>query len=322
MSRTQPPLEHSVQLTQRRIYTVPSRHGLLFMAILALMLLGSMNYNNSMGFVLTFLLGSMAAVSLLHTYRNMARLKFNAGHTEAVFAGESLHYQLWVDNREQPARYALYFQAEGTDTAHPPAPVVADIPAGQQSCISIAVPTSQRGPHNLGKVLLETHFPLGLFRAWSYLYLDCPAWVYPCPEGSDHLPAGEIDEEGHHQYRGETGEDFIGYRDYRLGDSPRHVDWKAVAKQKGMLVKQFGGEAGQTSLWLDWQQVAHLEQETALSQLCHWLLLADAQNLTYGLRLGELVLEPAHSNEHKTQCLEALAGFNQTPSVSIQPKPA
>ena len=44
-------------LNQRRIYIMPSRQGLAFVFVLILMLLGDINYNLSLGYVLTFQIG-------------------------------------------------------------------------------------------------------------------------------------------------------------------------------------------------------------------------------------------------------------------------
>src|SRR5690349_25103785 len=53
---------------------------------------------------------------------------------------------------------------------------------------SLAVPAERRGWLALGRVMLETRFPLGLFRAWSYVEPESRCLVYPRPETSP-LPA-------------------------------------------------------------------------------------------------------------------------------------
>ena len=60
-----------VTLVQRRIFILPTRHGYGFAFVVLLLLLASINYSLSLGFVLTFLLGSMAGVAMLHTCRNL-----------------------------------------------------------------------------------------------------------------------------------------------------------------------------------------------------------------------------------------------------------
>ena len=46
---------------------------------LVLLLLSSINYALSLGFILTFTLVSMAGVAMLHTWRNLAHLRLRPG---------------------------------------------------------------------------------------------------------------------------------------------------------------------------------------------------------------------------------------------------
>ncbi len=54
-------------LGSRRIYILPTRNGLYFAVLVLAMLLGSMNYNNSLGFALAFLLAAVGLVAMHHT---------------------------------------------------------------------------------------------------------------------------------------------------------------------------------------------------------------------------------------------------------------
>ena len=56
----------AVTLTQRRIFILPTRKGAGFALLLLLTLLGDINYNLSLGYALTFLLGSMAMLTMVH----------------------------------------------------------------------------------------------------------------------------------------------------------------------------------------------------------------------------------------------------------------
>src|SRR5690606_18853430 len=82
------PPASSVRLDQRRIFIMPTRVGLAFAAALLLMLLTAINYQNSLAYGLTFLLGALFLVTILHTWRNLAGLLLHAGGTTAAFVGE------------------------------------------------------------------------------------------------------------------------------------------------------------------------------------------------------------------------------------------
>lgn len=302
------PVANAVRLSLRRIYILPTRHGLLFVLALAVMLAGSMNYNNSMGFVLTFLLASMAVVSILHTYHNLAGLRIEAGHVLPVFAGENCRFGIRFDNHGQKARHALKLVRSDKNLPAAAAPPL-DISAGARCSAELPVPATRRGRQNLGRVTLGSTFPLGLFYAWSYLDLDMQCIVYPRPGGSYTLPPGKPEQGKQSTRYGETGEDFAGYRDYTLSDSPRHVDWKIVARDKGWFVKRFGGQSG-LRLWLTWDDVRGARNtEHALAQLSRWVVQAEAGQLAYGLEIPGTRLDPDQGAAHYHRCLEALALF-------------
>ena len=77
----------TITLNQRRVYIVPTRSGFVFALILLAMLFGAINYQNSLAFALTFLLAGLAIVSMVHAVRNLYRLRIQAGHPRATFAG-------------------------------------------------------------------------------------------------------------------------------------------------------------------------------------------------------------------------------------------
>ena len=54
-------------------------------------------------------------------------------------------------------------------------------------------------------------------------------------------------------------------------------------------------------------QAGAFDAEHKLSRLCAWVLMADKQQLDYGLRLPLREIKPGSGEAHKRQCLEALA---------------
>jgi uncharacterized membrane protein YtjA (UPF0391 family) len=135
---------------------------------------------------------------------------------------------------------------------------------------------------------LATRYPLGLFVAWSYLQPAMRCLVYPQPIGSPLPPPSSATTSG--ERSGDGGqEDFAGFRERQPADSPRHVAWKASARDAGerpLLVKQFAGGA-QVEMQLDW--AAHRpgagDLKPAFRHLTGWVLAAEAAGCSYGLRL-------------------------------------
>ena len=101
-------------------------------------------------------------------------------------------------------------------------------------------------------------------------------------------------------------EEFQYLRNYRVGDSPRRISWRAYARGRGLLTKQFGAEsAGEITLDLDAAPERDLEDK--LSRLARWVLDAESMKIAYGLRLGKEKILPSLGDYHSKQCLERLA---------------
>jgi len=297
-----PPERGTVVLGHRRVYIVPTRLGWIYAATLGILLVGSINYALQLGFALTFVLAGTGIACMVHTTRNLARLAVSAGRAEAVFAGEAAQFRLLLDNRARHDRPALLVRHIGSG-----AQVVLDLAASALAEAVLAVPAQIRGWMPLGRVMLETRFPLGLFRAWSYVEPDARCLVYPRPERTPLPAPAAAAAAGAARALAQGNDDFSGLRAYQLSDSPRHVAWKAAARSDAMLTKQFSGAAG-AELWLDWSRLAAaLDPEQRLSRLAGWVLAAEQAGAAYGLRLPGLELAPGRGEAHRGACLQALA---------------
>ena len=293
----------SIVLVQRRIFILPSRHGIMYVSSLLLMLTGAINYNLSLGFVLTFLLAALGVSSILHTFRNLAHLKISPGRVQPVYAGDHARFMLVIDNPGAVDRFSIGITRGGTEAEY------TDVPARGTVTVSVAVPAPRRGILMPGRLTLFTRYPLGLCYAWAYAELDVRCLVYPRPEAA-HLPLPLPEAHaGSGIAYGSGQEDFAGLRSYHPGDSPRHIAWKAVARGQGLLTKQFSGRAD-TELWLDWRATPDaLGVEGRLSRLARWVIDAHAAGLSFGLRLPGVTLPAAPGNAQHDRCLEALALF-------------
>lgn len=290
----------TIFLLQKRVYILPTRAGLAYAFALAAMLIGSINYNLSLGYILTFLLASMGLVAILHTFRNLVHLQITPGRVEPVFAGEVAWFELFLENHAAYDRAAIALWHQGKATQ-------CDLAAARGTTVRIAVASRTRGWLAPERVTVDTRFPVGLLRAWSYIRPDMRCLVYPKPDDG-LLPLPEPSGgSGEKRVASGGSDDFAGLRAYQASDSPRHIHWKAAARAQDLQTKVFSGRAA-AELWLDWNQLpAHLELEAKLSRLTRWVLAANRDSLRYGLRLPGLELPPDEGEAHHFNCLRALA---------------
>jgi uncharacterized protein (DUF58 family) len=291
-----------IVLDRRRIYILPTKQGVLFAVFLLAILIGSINYSLSLGYVLTFLLSGIALVGILHTYRNLQRLTVSDGGATPAFAGGDAAFHF---NFEAPGpRLALYVRGREGEAV----PFDLDQP-GLPRAVTVRVPAPQRGRLRPGRFTVFTVYPLGLFRAWAYVAFDRAVTVYPKPS-EDRIPFVASGETGTsaRPSPSEGTEDFAGLRAWQPGDSPRQIAWKVVARSDELATKRFSDTEG-GRIMLDWHVLVGLDTEARLSRLTRWVLDAEQKNLIYGLRMPGVEIAPGIGIAHRHRCLEALALF-------------
>ncbi len=301
-----PPSRSAILLHNRRLYILPTGFGYLFAIMLLLLFFAAINYQNSMAFVLTFMLTSLGIISLWHTHKNLLGITVKLQIPRPVFCGEYCEFKFEVSHSNNSKRYAI-----GIQYANLP-PVYLKLEREGSTEIKLKIPTMRRGQFKPAGITVFTRYPTGLFHAWGWLKFDLPILIYPRPSTSVKLEQSMIE-----QYDGQTststieGDDFAGLREHREGESLRHISWKAYAQGKGLLTKTFQGHA-RPSLWIDWQRLREGSLEDRLSLMAALVLAAESEEQKYGLRLPGTVIEQDYGNAHKHTCLQALAIFSQS----------
>ncbi|APV50858.1 hypothetical protein BWI17_14880 [Betaproteobacteria bacterium GR16-43] len=290
-----------VTLSQRRIFILPTRQGYYFAFTLLLLLMASINYTLSLGFLLTFLLAAMGSVAMLHTWRNLAHLRLRPGPCPPVFAGEAAHFGVTVETPSR-TRFAVAVRRRGEE------PVFADIDASNVTMLSMPVPAPRRGRLACGRMEIFTRYPVGLFHAWSYFDFGLTVIVYPRPDTAAGPPPTHSRNESEEGIPIPGDDEFNMLRPYHAGDPPRQIAWKALAREQGLLSKEFNATAS-SELWLDWNDARGADPEARLSALTHWVMEAERLGQGYGLRIPGMTLPQGRGEAHRARCLEALALF-------------
>ena len=293
----------TIRLRPGRVYILPTGVGLVFALMTFAMLLGSMNYNNNLSFVLTFLLIGIGFVAMHQCQRNLVGLELTFAGTDPVFAGQSMRFRIAITNRSRNARFGIRIYHDKTESD------VHDLLPGESRIFILPVVTQRRGWIRLDRFGIRTLFPFELFRSWAWLHMDLGGLVYPAPGDDVPEPPPTKVAHGHRQHDARGEEDFAGLKRYNEGDSPRHVAWKAYARGGQMLSKQFAG-ADTSSQWFEYDGIAVTDVEERLSILTRWIVDADRTLEDYGLRLPGSEFPPAHGDAQRRQCLEALALFD------------
>lgn len=308
-SRTQdnsaPRTPHSVPVKRRLRLT----NAAVYLAmVLLFVFLGAVNYQSNAAYLVLAVVSSTAVISLLHAWRNLKGVHIVPGRTFPVFAGESLRAQVLVEAGERD-RWALVVDAP--DVAEDDGVPIEHLPTGGSTTVELVLPGRRRGRHTLNRVRLASVHPLGLLAVMNEVPATWTWVVYPAPLASGQEPDRGGDDHLAGVRSSSTG-DFHGHRPYQTGEPHRRIDWRAVARGRPVLLKDYtlGGAA---DCWLDWQDEAIADVEIHLSVMSGRVIAAERQGRRYGLRLPALTIPLGQGDDHRHACLEALALFEAKP---------
>lgn len=290
-----------IQLDHRRIFILPTRVGGTYTLVLVLLLLVSINYQNSLAYGLTFLMLSVGILAILHTYRNFSGLILSASHARSVFVGEPVQLRLRLESASNGHQaIALGWNSERMEQT--------DVEHDRQMEVALSLPALNRGWLRAPRLRVESVFPLGIFRAWSWLDLEQTVLIYPRPlAGSMPLLQGvqpHAEDEGQ-ATQGQGVDDYQGLRQWQPGDSLNRMHWKAWSRGQGLMIKEFTDLSGH-DLCLDFMALG-CDIEERLSRLCYWVLELSQRQQPFALRLPGFLSAVDSGDAHRQVCLRQLA---------------
>ena len=161
-------------LTQRNLFILPTAAGVVFCMLLLIMLITGINYQNSLIYLVTFLLGAVFVGAMHQTHRNLSDLELTLVQAGEGFAGDDILFRLRAAAGKDDA-IALTLSDDDFSVR------VGHVPAGQSIDIALRVPSAFRGYLRPDQIRIETRFPFGLLKAWSWMRPVSAGLVFPRP---------------------------------------------------------------------------------------------------------------------------------------------
>ena len=302
------PVVDSITLNRGNSFIFPSRFGLMFLATCVILFLVGTNYQNNLILFLVYFLLSFMITCLLLSYQNLSGLVLTATNSEDQFANENCTFTLRLtlprnakSNRAQQTSFA-FKQASSTF------PSSIAQPLSEQQNITLFAKSAKRGWFKPGRVTVQSYYPFGLFRVWSYIDLGFSSLLYPSPIENalnDVVLSGEETDVGNQAAK--VGFDtFSTLKPFQQGESLKSIAWKQVAQGKGTFTKLFEEERG-GDVFLSLSAFNGVPTEKRLSMLAYQVLTYEQQGISYALDLGTRVIDVGSGAEHQQLCLRALA---------------
>ncbi len=291
---------------KNQIYIIPTMYGGIFLFSIVFILFVGAIYNNNLVNLLSFFLASIAIVSMVQTHDNLKGVKLKTIRSSSGFADSFITVETTLENPTKSTRFNLQVRLPGLEFYEEIEDSV-PISAFSRNRFQGVYRTQKRGVYKISRVQISSIYPLGLFYAWTYVDTESQYFVYPKAFGRQPLPDDSVEGETS-RFSQSHGEDFSGHRNFQNADSPRRVDWKAFARGRGTLVKEFRSGSSK-SLLLDYGACKQNQLEERLEQLSLWIEYCRKKEIPFALRLPDQYIDTGLGVRHVKKTLEELAQF-------------
>ncbi len=294
------PLKPPLRLNYRQIFILPSRFGLGFSFMTMVMTMAALNFNNNLALILSYLLLSILLFTSVLAYKNLAGVEIKPAITAAVFAGETAIFSISIKVAKN-RRWVLQCWQQTQQSQ-------VNLTPGTQAQLLIRKQANTRGRLPLGRWKLQSTWPYGFFRAWSWILPADYCVVYPTPAPAPPvLPFAGL--QGQQLEPAQSGDDELqGLHEYQHGEPLNRIAWRSSARADKLISREseqtLGGEVS-----LNWDAITTSSLEEKLSILCAWALQSESMGLKWGLKIPGFELKPDTGKAHLHQALRQLALF-------------
>ncbi len=298
LTRKHPPMPF-VTLNRHVIYVLPSKFGSLFFLVIISLFVGSVNYQLSGGFFLTFLLVTIVMLSAWIGHQNINGLRFIAKPVKDSATHQLCQIPIQISHKKSSC-FSINLIINGRNKRW----------ETLESDQIIHMPCSflERGYHQVPRIRVETRFPFGLFVIWSYLTFDTHVYVYPKPKAPGFWP--EPAYSANQQSMSDGDEEF-----YTLKQSenpwkqPSRISWTTAAKGYGWYEKQFSMPL-KTLYFFSTQQVSRFPLEEGLRFISFWLIESEKRGFDYVFQ-RQPFNTASHGPHHLTNQLRQVAIYGK-----------
>ena len=191
------------------------------------------------------LICAIVFISFLLSLFSLSGIEVQRGPTRDGFMGTTISLPLVVVNRARRIRQALVIREHCpfTDPEIVNA-AIEPLTSREKRYVVRQIKAIKRGFYNLDKVTLLSGDPAGLFARCKTFKLPGEIQIYPDSVKLSWMPIRiyrqiQVAAAGRPLGASGIGQELFGVREYRPSDGVRFIHWKASAKQRKMMVREF-----------------------------------------------------------------------------------
>jgi len=263
----------------------------------------AVNTGNNLLFLIVAALLAFMAVSGVAGWQNIKGLRLAIEFSDEIYAGLETFITVRLENRK---RFIPSFLLDVSFLGATLPLFMVPRLDGETDLLPVMFP--RRGEPQFSVAQVSSPFPVNFFVRWIGVPVSGRCVVFPRPlrGAADGPEAGRRTEGGESSRRKGYEGDLLRISDYTGAEPTKLIHWRLSARSGGLKVKQLSGPM-QEPVIID-PRLLPGDTEERLSRAA-WLvnrLIRDGQ-VPVGLRLGEQVIAPGNSRQHRLQLLAELA---------------
>lgn len=292
---------------REKLFIVPTEYGFMYGAGIFISLIGGAVYNNNLAFILCFFLVALFLIGMVQTHYNLRQINIEK-MILFLSPSESVgHGVIWIKSNNSEGHSQLRVQGKAGDDA-----IDVQIETIFKRSLHpqyFDFKTGSWGKKKIKKLKMSTRYPFGFFYVWRNFDCKVEYYVFPKPSGDRKLTDSMLEGVNEGNSRHLSGDDFSEHKKYRLGDSQKHIDWKAYARGRPLLTKKFN-EGQRHTYFLDFDNLQGSD-ERRIRQLSKWVHECEEEMSSYGLKVKSKKVAIGTGEKHKVACLKLLASLRE-----------
>jgi len=243
-------------LPEKRQRILPTIPGLMLLVMILAIGMAAYNTGNNLLFITLALLLSSLVLSGVLAWLNFSGTEWRLRPVPPFRVGQEAEVGIELRNcKRLLPTYALWFDLEARPTmAGTRLYLRRRLEVGGSERLGWTFRPTRRGRETLVLSGMGSLFPFGFLRKTMGATVRREVRVWPARVACNFTgaAAARFQMESEEVAKPGTGNDLLGLRRYRIGDSHRHIHWKASARLRHLLVRQYATEGAETfALWLE-----------------------------------------------------------------------
>ena len=281
-------------LKQNQVMVFVYQQGFLYLVLILITFIAGINYANNLILGFCFLISAILCISFYLSFKQLHGVTIQVLVDEVGKVNEAFTVKVILQQQKASPKFLNFKISEIDENKKPNGDeqLQSILFSEKQQTVELKFIPIQRGKFQVPAIQIYSTYPLGLVRAWTYLYLTENYWIAPQAKALT-LNVQNISNSGEPDY-----DEFKELRNFKLGDSLQSISWKQASRGQGLFVKQFEDSVNAQAVHIDYAKMPSADHEEKLSFMMELVDQCEHSQSQYCVILPYAQTENSVGKEH------------------------